>query len=183
MSEPKHSATRVSGPTRRQIISGAAAAAFGGIAAGSAAWGKAQQTVAERPSTGTDKLRTFLHQEIDLMASAQRIYGALLDSKQFAAFSGAAAVIDPVAGGAFSMFDGRITGRNVELLPYERIVQAWRPGSWAPGVYSIVKFAFKAQGAQTKVILDHTGFPQGTFAGLDSGWYEHYWNPLKKYFP
>jgi len=32
------------------------------------------------------------------------------------------------------------------------------------------------------VILDHTGFPEGKFAGLDSGWYEHYWNPLKKYF-
>jgi hypothetical protein len=32
------------------------------------------------------------------------------------------------------------------------------------------------------VILDHTGFPEGRFAGLDSGWHEHYWEPLKKYF-
>lgn len=182
MSEPRHPATRAFGPTRRQMISGVAAA-FGGLAAGSAVWGEAQQAMAEPPSTGVDKLRTSLHQEIDLQASPRRIYAALLDSKQFAAFSGAAAVIDPAAGGAFSMFDGQITGRNVELVPYERIVQAWRPGSWGPGVYSIAKFEFRPQGAQTKVILDHTGFPQGKFAGLDSGWYEHYWNPLKKYFP
>jgi len=181
MSEPKHPATRASGPTRRQMIS-AVAAAFGGLAAGAAASGKAQQNMAEPPSTGADKLRTSLHQEIELMASPHRIYGALLDSKTFAAFSGAAAVIDPAPGGAFSMFDGQITGRNVELVHDERIVQAWRPGSWAPGVYSIAKFEFKAQGARTKVILDHTGFPEGKFAGLDSGWHEHYWEPLKKYF-
>jgi activator of HSP90 ATPase len=37
-------------------------------------------------------------------ASPQRIYEALLDSKQFAAFSGMPAEIDAKAGGAFSMF-------------------------------------------------------------------------------
>jgi len=181
MSERSNPAMRAIGPTRRQMIWGLATA-FGSLAAGSAARGKAQQTMTEAPSTGADKLRTSLHQEIDLMASPHRIYAALLDSKIFTTFSGSAAVIDPAPGGAFSMFNGQITGRNVELVPYERIVQAWRPGSWAPGIYSIAKFEFRAQGAQTKVILDHTGFPEGKFAGLDSGWYEHYWNPLKKYF-
>jgi activator of HSP90 ATPase len=181
MGEQSNPTTRAFGPTRRQMISGAAAA-LGSLAAGAAAWGKTPQAVKEPPTTGADNLRTSLHQEIDLMASPHRIYGALLDSKQFAAFSEAAAVIDPAPGGAFSMFDGQITGRNVELVPEERIVQAWRPGSWAPGVYSIARFEFQTQGSQTRVILDHTGFPAGKFAGLDSGWYEHYWNPLKKYF-
>ena len=181
MSERSNPATRAIGPTRRQMISGVAAA-FGSLAAGSAVSGKAQQTMTEPRSTDADKLRTSLHQEIDLMARPHSIYAALLDSKTFAAFSGAAALIDPAPGGAFSMFDAQITGRNVELVPDQRIVQAWRPGSWPPGVYSIVKFEFRAQGAQAKVILDHTGFPEGKFAGLDSGWYEHYWNPLKKYF-
>ena len=168
-------------PTRRRVIWGVAATAFGGLSAGAVAWGK-PQTMAEPPSTGADKLRTSLHQEIDLPASAQRIYAALLDSKQFAAFSGLAATIDPAPGGAFSMFGGQVTGRNVELVPDQRIVQAWRPGSWAPGVYSIAKFEFRPQGSGTEVILDHTGFPEGKFAGLDSGWHEHYWEPLKKFF-
>ncbi|MGC2333889.1 MAG: SRPBCC family protein [Candidatus Acidiferrales bacterium] len=181
MSESSDLAARAFGPTRRQMISGAAAA-FGSLAAGAAAWGKTPQAMKEPPRTGADKLRTSLHQEIDLMASPHRIYGVLLDSKQFAASSGAAAVIDPAPGGAFSMFNGQITGRNVELVPEKRIVQAWRPGSWAPGVYSIARFEFRPQGSQTTVILDHTGFPAGKFAGLDSGWHEHYWEPLKKYF-
>jgi activator of HSP90 ATPase len=181
MSERGNSAAPTLGPIRRHMISGFAAA-LGSLAIGAATWGKAPQAAAEPPSTGADKLRTSLHQETVLTASPHRIYVALLDSKQFATFSGAPAAIDPAAGGAFSMFGGRITGRNVELVPYQRIVQAWRPGTWPPGVYSIVKFEFKPQGSQTTVILDHTGFPEGTFAGLDSGWNEHYWEPLKKFF-
>jgi activator of HSP90 ATPase len=163
------------------VISGVAAA-IGSLAAGATAQGKTPQATLDQPRTGADKLRTSLHQEIDLMAGPHRIYGALLESKQFATFSGAAATIEPAPGGAFSLFGGQITGRNVELVPDRRIVQAWRPGSWAPGVYSIVKFELKPQGSQTKVILDHTGFPEGKFAGLDSGWHEHYWEPLKKFF-
>lgn len=169
------------GPTRRQMISGVAVA-FGGLLAVRAAWGGTQQTMAEPPSTGEDKLRMSLHQETDLPSSPHRIYSALLDSKQFAAFSGASAAIDPAPGGAFSMFDGQITGRNVELVPDQRIVQAWRPGSWPPGIYSIVKFDLTPRDSGTRVILDHTGFPEGKFAGLNSGWYEHYWEPLKKFF-
>jgi activator of HSP90 ATPase len=181
MNKRNSAAVPALGPTRRRIISAFAIAGFGSLAAGAAAWGKMPQAMAEPPSAGADKLRTSLHQEIDLAATPHRVYAALLDSKQFAAFSGAAATIDPAPGGAFSMFAGQITGRNVELVPDQRIVQAWRPGSWAPGVYSIAKFEFAAQGSQTRVILDHTGFPEGKFAGLDSGWHEHYWEPLKKF--
>jgi activator of HSP90 ATPase len=170
-------------PTRRQLIAGVAIA-LGGMAAGPGAWGQSQQpAMQEKESTGADKLRTYLHREADLHTAPQRIYEALLDSKQFAAFSGFPAEIDPKAGGAFSMFGGLITGRNVELVPNARIVQAWRPESWPKGVYSIVKFVFSVEGPGTRVVLDHTGFPEGKFAGLDSGWTEHYFEPLKKFFP
>jgi activator of HSP90 ATPase len=180
MSEKKNSAAVVLAPTRRQIIAGVGMA-FGGVAVSRDVWGKARQAATEPQSTGADKLRTFLHQEVEIKASPQRIYEVLLDSKQFAAFTGLPAEIDPQAGGAFSLFGGLIVGRNVELVPNQRIVQAWRPASWDPGVYSIVEFGLKQQGPETRIVLDHTGFPEGKFAGLDSGWHERYWEPLKKF--
>jgi activator of HSP90 ATPase len=158
------------------------AVAFGSLAAGHHLWGKTQQqTMKETPSTAANAKRTSLHLEFDYKASPQRIYEALLDSKQFAAFSGMPAAIDSKAGGAFSMFGGMIVGRNVELIPNQRIVQAWRPTHWDPGVYSIVRFELKAQGAETMLVLDHTGFPEGEFDGLESGWHNHYGEPLKKF--
>jgi activator of HSP90 ATPase len=166
--------------TRRQVIAGFVMA-FGGLVADSEAWGKTQQDGKETPSAVVNQARTSLHQEINFNATPQRTYQLLLGSKQFAAFSGMPAEIDPKAGGAFSMFAGMIVGRNVELIPNQRIVQAWRPTHWDPGVYSIVKFELKAQGSETRVVLDHTGFPEGEFDHLDPGWKLRYWDPLKKF--
>jgi activator of HSP90 ATPase len=166
--------------TRRQCLAGAAGA-LGALVTSSALRGKPHHAMTEKQSTGADATRTYLHQEVDLKASPQKIYEILLDSKQFAAFTGMPAEISRDAGGAFSMFGGMIVGRNVELVASQRIVQAWRPASWSPGVYSIVRFELKGDGAQTKLVLDHTGFPEGDFAHLDPGWYARYWNPLKIY--
>ena len=134
------------------------------------------------PSSDANKSRTSLHQEIDYKSSPQRIYEAILSSRDFTAFSGYPAEIDPKVGGAFSMFGGLVVGRNVELVPNERIVQAWRLSQeFADGVYSLVKFELKAEGSGTKIVLDHTGFPEGHFDHLDTGWHSHYWDPLRKF--
>jgi len=167
-------------PTRRQLIAGVGIA-IGSVAASSAVWAKPQEKMTEAQSTGTEGLLTYLHQEIDLHASPQRIYDILLDTKQFAAFTGMPAQISRDAGGAFTAFGGLIDGRNVELVPGQRIVQAWRPANWDAGVYSLVKFELKERASRTWLVLDHTGFPEGNFRHLDSGWYERYWEPLRKF--
>ena len=182
MSERENSNALVAAPTRRKLIAGVAVA-LGGLVSGTA-WGKAQENqekIKEAQSIGVEGLLTYLHQEIDIKANRQRIYDALLDSKQFTAFSGAPAEINREPGGTFSMFGGLIVGRNVEMVPKERIVQAWRPAAWEPGIYSLVKFELKEEGSQSKIVLDHTGFPEGNFRHLDYGWHAHYWEPLKKY--
>ena len=181
MNDENKSGVMTIGPTRRQLFAGVGIA-LGGLAAGSEIWGQTQQPeMQEPPSTAANQTRTFLHQEVDLKASPKRIYDVLLDSKQFAAVTGLAAQIDPSEGGAFSTFGGLIVGRNVELIPNQRIVQAWRPTHWDPGVYSMVKFELKPEQSATTVILDHTGFPEGDFDGLDSGWPIRYWKPLGAY--
>jgi activator of HSP90 ATPase len=167
-------------PARRQFTLGTALAIGAFCAEGLRAQDKAQQT--PLPATPEARCRrTSLHQEIDFNARSERIYEALLDSKQFTAFSGAAAQIDRSAGGAFSLFGGLIGGRNIELVPNERIVQAWRPADWTPGVYSLVRFELVMRGPRTQVVLDHTGFPEGGFEHLNSGWKSHYWDALGKY--
>jgi activator of HSP90 ATPase len=166
----------LAGPvTRRQSIAGLAIA-FGGLATGCSALGDTtNEPVAAKLA------RTSLHFEADFAASPQHIYEVLLDAKQFAAMTGLPATIEAREGGAFSMFGGRIVGRNVELTPGQRIVQAWRPTHWDAGIYSIVKFEFRQHGLKTTLLLDHTGFPEAEADHLDSGWTEHYLNPLAKY--
>jgi hypothetical protein len=60
-------------------------------------------------------------------------------------------------------------------------VQAWRVVDWNPGVYSIAKFELTEQGPGTRIVFDHTGFPEGLAQHLASGWTSNYWEPLAKY--
>jgi activator of HSP90 ATPase len=140
------------------------------------------------PDEEISRTAESIHQEVVIKAGRKRVYEVLLDAKQFTKLTeftdmknAAPAVISREAGGAFSCFDGYITGRYVELVPNQRIVQAWRAGGWGEGVYSIARFELKDQGSDTKIVFDHTGFPTGQGEHLAGGWKEHYWEPLAKY--
>jgi len=127
-----------------------------------------------------------IHQEIVFKATRKRVYDALTVENQFRQVTdfimkGASTEISREVGGSFSIFGGVILGRHIELVPYERIVQAWREKDWTPGVYSIVRFQLDEQGSETKLVFDHTGFPQGAAVHLAPGWWSHYWEPLQKY--
>jgi activator of HSP90 ATPase len=135
-----------------------------------------------------------IHQEVVFAAaSAARIYQTLTSTDQFdrvvrlsMAMNTAMkkrlgtrpTQIDARPGGAFTLFGGYVTGRNLELVAGERLVQAWRAASWDPGAYSIAKFVLVDQPAGGKLIFDHTGFPNAAASELAKGWRENYWTPL-----
>jgi activator of HSP90 ATPase len=149
------------------------------------------QNVSKTDEGKPDSLRGItIHQIVDLKADPQRVYELLLSSKQFSActkksfdnFSANSAEIDAITGGRFSLFDGHIIGRVLELVPNQRIVEAWRVVDWPPGVYSIARFELKATGSGTQVTFDHIGFPEGLKEHLSIGWQQHYWDAMAKYF-
>ena len=124
-----------------------------------------------------------IHQEVVYGVEPNRIYRVLTDAASFSAMSGGApAEIDARDGGAFSCFGGMIAGRNLECVPGTRLVQAWRAKTWGPGVYSVVRFELKADEQGTRVVLDHTGFPDGQATHLEKGWHTNYWDPLREAF-
>ncbi|MGB7280658.1 MAG: SRPBCC domain-containing protein [Candidatus Acidiferrum sp.] len=175
-------------PTRRQVIAGVTFA-LSGIAVGSAE--------AVGAGTSDDEIshtEESIHQEIVFKSSRKRVYEALMDAKQFqkvtmlseAVTSGmahgtVAAEIAAEPGGAFKLFDGFIVGRNLELVPNERIVQAWRVSYWPTGTWSIARFDLVEQGSDTKVVFNHAGFPKGDAGHLAEGWKGNYWEPLTKF--
>lgn len=133
-----------------------------------------------------------IHQEPVFKANPKRIYDALTDAKQFqkiqliggeiaaAELDAKPAEISQEEGGTFNLFGGYIVGRQLELVPNQRIVEAWREKTWAPGIFSIVRFELKEQGTGTKLIFDHTGFPAGAGDHLAIGWKANYWDPMEK---
>ena len=186
MNDSSHLAAPGQPPTRRQMIVGATAA-LTGLSIGSL-------SSQARTEGGVSRTAESIHQEPVFRANPKRVYEALTEEKQFAKVTQLSAAIQSgmalgnkptqigrEAGGPFTLFGGHIVGRHIELVPNERIVQAWREVDWDPGIYSIVKFELTEQDSSTKIIFDHAGFPQGKGQHLADGWKANYWEPLGKY--
>jgi len=127
-----------------------------------------------------------IHQEVVIKASRARVYQALTDAKQFSkvtefSMPGVTTVISPEVGGAFSLFGGYISGRHIEMVPNERLVQAWRTKNLEPGVFTIANFQLNEEGTGTKLVFDQTAIPQGHAEHLAPGWKSHYWEGLQKF--
>ena len=124
----------------------------------------------------------IIRQSVLIRATPQRVYGALINEKTHAKFTGAPARITRKAGGPFTCYGDYLRGVTLELVPAKRIVQAWRAKSWKAGAYSVATFALarKARG-RTRLSLTHVGVPPSAFKGVSKGWPKHYWKPLKAY--
>jgi activator of HSP90 ATPase len=123
-----------------------------------------------------------IHHEVTLPASPDRVYAVLTTGALFTeATGGRTAEIGASEGAAFSLFGGAIQGRVVELVPGQRIVQAWRPQPWPAGHYSLVRFTLTRDGSGTRLALDHDGYPAEQHDHLSAGWATNYFEPLKTY--
>jgi len=169
---------------RRQVLTG------GAIAVGGLAWPREPAWAATAGEIS--RAAESIHQEPTFSATRKRVYQALTDTGQFDRVTQASGVmkelsrmtqptrIGPDEGGRFVLFGGYIVGRHIELVPHELIVQAWRVGNWNRGVYSLVRFELLDLSPGTRIVFDHTGFPNGSAGHLAAGWHAHYWDPLEK---
>lgn len=128
-----------------------------------------------------------IHQEAVIPANPEQIYRVLTNGELFAAATEQPAQVGDREGETFSLFSGRIEGRQIELVPGERVVQAWRfgrahPDEWAPGVYSVVRFTFRPEDGATRFVVDHEAVPQEYEEHVRGGYPMFYAGPLARYF-
>jgi activator of HSP90 ATPase len=143
---------------------------------------------------GLSHTAAAIRQEVTLDATPRRVYQALTSTKDFdriTRLSDGAVLLNATGakptsisidvGGPFTLFGGYVTGRHLEMLPNERLVQAWCAASWKPGDFSIAAFYLTAEGGKTKLNFEHRGFPNSEGAVLAHGWHSHYWEPLAEF--
>ena len=123
-----------------------------------------------------------IRQKVIVNAKPRAVYDALVNPRKHSAFTGEPAKIRAKVGSAFTCYGGYINGFILELKPNERIIQAWRGGTWPKGHYSIVTFALSRKpGGKTELQFTQIGVPAGDYADKSRGWRTHYWEPLKKF--
>jgi activator of HSP90 ATPase len=126
---------------------------------------------------------TTIEQKTFVPAVPDEVYDAFMDSKKHSAFTGSKATCDPRVGGAFTAWDGYISGKNLELETGKKIVQEWSTTDW-PDSYppSTLELAFSKTKGGTELSMIHSNVPAEQAEDLAEGWVEFYWKPLKDYF-
>jgi activator of HSP90 ATPase len=132
-----------------------------------------------------------IQQQATINATPAQVYAVLADAAALSELSGMSGTAGRSAGEQFSAFDGNVVGRQIELVPGERIVQAWRFPVWQPGTYTIVRFTLEPGNGGTRLVIDQDGEPDERDAlgchptwhdHLDANWPTFYLTPLAGHF-
>jgi uncharacterized protein YndB with AHSA1/START domain len=116
-------------------------------------------------------------------ASAQDIYDAWLDSLAHSEMTGGEANMSDEIGAEVSAWDGYISGRNLELVPGERIVQSWRSSKFADEHEdSIITITLQEVDGGTLLTLEHSNVPDEQRSYEEGGWQENYFEPMVAFF-
>ncbi len=117
-----------------------------------------------------------------IAATPLEVYDAWMSSEGHSAMTGSPAIISASVGGEFEAWDGYIHGRNLELIPGKRIVQAWRTTEFSADEPDLrIDIVLEAQGEQTRLTLHHTGLPPHG-GQYEQGWVDAYFEPMQAYF-
>ena len=126
----------------------------------------------------------MIEQTIVLNATPHEIYEILMDSEKHSKLVDSKCDISRQVGGKFSIYDGYIDGTNIELVQDKKIVQDWRgeEDCWPKEHYSRLTIQLEETEGGTQLKLVQSGVPEECYEDFNQGWYDFYWEPLKKLF-
>ncbi len=116
--------------------------------------------------------------EIKIMADPEEVFSALTNPFQIGLWSGYPADMKAEVGYIFSLWEGDITGVNLEIVPDRLLVQEWFFGENEEP--SIVRLELKKErNPGTIVQLLHTHIPEEVFEEITEGWKVYYLGSVK----
>ena len=117
-----------------------------------------------------------------LKATAKQIYKSWLSTQRHSKMTGGSAFISDHVGETFTAWEGYITGKNLELEPYIRIVQSWRTSNFEDNEGdSQIEVLLSENGEVTTLTLKHTNVPESG-EHYKKGWEKSYFEPMRQYF-
>ncbi len=113
-------------------------------------------------------------------ASPNDLYKALTLPETIQLWTGYPAEMSDEEGFEFSLFDGDISGKNLEMKEGREIVQQWYfDGQEEPSIVRIILHPHKKG---TSVELRHSNIPDDLFDEFATGWDQYYFGRLQEFY-
>ncbi len=121
-----------------------------------------------------------IKQVVTFEASPHDVFEAFMDEEKHSKFTGSPAKISREKDGEFSIYNGSIQGKNIEIIQDKKIVQTWRYDDWPEGHYSTITLEFEEKEGKTEMTFTQVGVPDDKCEDIKQGWIDYYWEPMKK---
>jgi uncharacterized protein YndB with AHSA1/START domain len=113
-------------------------------------------------------------------ASPEEVYLALTVPATIFLWTGEEAEMSTEPGSEFSLWEGSITGKNLEFEDGKRIVQEWYFGDQEEASIVTIKLHPVKEG--TSVELKHTNIPDTDYEDIVEGWNSAYFGSLQDFY-
>ncbi len=120
-----------------------------------------------------------LRTRVKIKAELEDVYAAFTNPFAIELWSGYPAVMSTEPGSEFSLWEGDISGHNIEFVDQSRIVQEWYFGEQDEPSIATIKF-FK-DGGKIQVDVIHTNIPEDAYEEITEGWNEYYLGAIKSF--
>ena len=115
-----------------------------------------------------------------IKSTPEMVYRGLTNPLTIHLWSGEETIMEEKVGTEFSMFEGSISGKILELEPGKKIVQQWYFGEQdKPSIVSII---LHPKGVNTSLELRHTNIPNADYNDIVEGWNDVYMNRLIEFY-
>jgi activator of HSP90 ATPase len=113
-------------------------------------------------------------------AEPSDVYAALTNPFTIELWSGYPAIMSEEPGSEFSLWEGDITGKNLEFIKDKKVVQEWYFGDRKE--QSVVTILIQKDREDSQVTVEHTNIPDEDFADIAEGWREYYIGAIINFF-
>ncbi len=115
-----------------------------------------------------------------LNAPPEEVFIALTNPATIQLWTGEPAIMSTEPGSEFSLWEGSITGKNIEFEDGKKIIQEWYFGEQEERSIVTIKLHPHKQG--TSAELRHTNIPDEDFDGIVEGWNDIYFYSLIDFY-
>jgi activator of HSP90 ATPase len=129
--------------------------------------------------TNLDQMKSF-KKSFKIMAEPSDVYASLTNPYTIELWSGYPAQMISEPGSEFSLWEGDITGRNLEFIQDKKLVQEWYFGDQIEK--SIVTITISADRENSLVTVEQTNIPDEDFTSITEGWRENYFEAISSFF-
>jgi activator of HSP90 ATPase len=124
-------------------------------------------------------MKTF-KKTFKINAEPSDVYSALTNPFTIELWSGYPAQMSTEQGSEFFLWDGDISGKNLEFIQDKKIVQEWYFGEQAEN--SIVVITIAPDRENSVVTVEHSNIPDDAFNDIADGWREYYFDAISNFF-